>query len=213
MISTMTPPTVLPAGVIDTAGSSPEPEPTRRQSSPVTATGGADAVSRREVASELLRVGGSERLRIAVAADKVTAVAGRIVRDLQVAGFDVVYLPPPVPDDEAFTAPVDAWVRAAALVGRAVVDQRADVGVLLCFTGTGVSIAANKIPGVRAALCGDAVTAAGARRWHDANICVLSYRLVTAITAGEILQTFLATTADPDSARALDSLTALEQSR
>ncbi len=148
-----------------------------------------------------------------MAADKVTALAARIVRDLQLAGYDVDYLPPPTPDDEAFTVPVDAWVHAAALVGRAVVDRRADAGVLLCFTGTGVSIAANKIPGVRAALCADAVTAAGSRRWHDANICVLSYRLVTATVAAEILQAFLTTPADPDTTHALASLAALEEGR
>ncbi|WP_322769463.1 RpiB/LacA/LacB family sugar-phosphate isomerase [Frankia sp. Cr1] len=65
----------------------------------------------------------------------------------------------------------------------------------------------------RVAVAADKVTAAGARRWHDANICVLSYRLVTATTAAEILQAFLTTPADPETARALDTLAALEEGR
>ena len=52
-------------------------------------------------------------------------------------------------------------------------------GVVCCWTGTGVSIAANKVPGVRAALCTDAATASGARRWNDANVLALGLRLTS----------------------------------
>ena len=66
-----------------------------------------------------------------------------------------------------------------------------DEGVLFCFTGTGVSIAANKVAGVRAALCGDAATAAGARRWNHANVLVMSLRATSADTARKILDAWL----------------------
>ena len=66
-----------------------------------------------------------------------------------------------------------------------------DEGVLFCFTGTGVSIAANKVAGVRAALCGDAATAAGARRWNHANVLVMSLRATSTDTAREILDAWL----------------------
>ena len=72
-------------------------------------------------------------------------------------------------------------------VARAVVSGRADRGIVLGGSGQGEQIAANKVPGVRAALCGDAATAAGARRWNDANVLALSLRLVTEPLATEIV--------------------------
>jgi ribose 5-phosphate isomerase B len=68
----------------------------------------------------------------------------------------------------------------------------------MCFTGTGVSMAANKVPGVRAALCTDAETARGARRWNDANVLVMGLRLTTPATATEMIQAFLSTEPDDD---------------
>ena len=77
----------------------------------------------------------------------------------------------------------------------------ADRGVVCCWTGTGVSIAANKVAGVRAALCTDAETARGARRWNDANVLALGLRLTTPATAKEMLDAFLATEPDADEAQ------------
>jgi ribose 5-phosphate isomerase B len=75
----------------------------------------------------------------------------------------------------------------------------AERGVVCCFTGTGVSIAANKVAGVRAALCTDAETARGARRWNDANVLALGLRLTSDVVAGEIVSAFLEDTPpDPD---------------
>ncbi len=76
----------------------------------------------------------------------------------------------------------------------------ADRGIVCCWTGTGVSIAANKVPGVRAALCTDAETARGARRWNDANVLALGLRLTTPATAVEMLDAFLRTEVDADEA-------------
>jgi ribose 5-phosphate isomerase B len=81
-------------------------------------------------------------------------------------------------------------------VGEAVAEGRADLGVVCCWTGTGVSMAANKVPGVRAALCTDAETARGARRWNDANVVAFGLRLTSPDIAREILDAFLATPVD-----------------
>ena len=93
-----------------------------------------------------------------------------------------------------------AWCSEAA--ARDVAEGRAEQGVVCCWTGTGASIAANKVPGVRAALCGDAVTAAGAREWNDANVLALSLRVTSEAQLGEILDAWFATgpSADPGDA-------------
>jgi ribose 5-phosphate isomerase B len=84
-------------------------------------------------------------------------------------------------------------------VARDVASGAAEQGILFCWTGTGCTIAANKVPGIRAALCADAETAKGARRWNDANVLAMSLRLTTPIVAREILDAWLATTdVDPD---------------
>ena len=81
-------------------------------------------------------------------------------------------------------------------MAEAVASGRADRGVVCCYTGTGVAMAANKVRGVRAALCTDAATSAGARRWNDANVLAFGLRLTTVEVATEMIDTFLAT--DPD---------------
>lgn len=83
------------------------------------------------------------------------------------------------------------WPEAGRSVGEAVAAGRSDRGIVLCWTGTGVSIAANKVAGCRAALCSDAETARGARRWNDANVLALSMRTTTPAIAAEILTAFL----------------------
>jgi ribose 5-phosphate isomerase B len=88
------------------------------------------------------------------------------------------------------------WPDVGRAVGEAVAQGRADIGVVMCWTGTGVSIAANKVPGVRAALCTDAETARGARRWNDANVLAMGLRLTTAALAGELVGAFVATSVD-----------------
>ena len=84
------------------------------------------------------------------------------------------------------------WAWASEAAARAVADGRADQGIVCCWTGTGASIAANKVAGVRAALCADAETARGARRWNDANVLALSLRLTSAPLLTEILDGWFA---------------------
>jgi len=116
-----------------------------------------------------------------VAADDDTVVVATVVALFRERGHDVTQLR------------AAAWgkvaVEAARHVSRGLVDQ----AVMLCFTGTGVAMAANKVPGVRAALCVDAATAAGARKWNDANVLALSLRLLTDALASEIVEAWLGT--------------------
>ena len=104
--------------------------------------------------------------------------------------------------------PVEAaWPDVGHRVGRAVADGAADLGVVCCWTGTGVSIAANKVPGVRAALCTDAETARGARRWNDANVVALGLRLTSVAMAREIVGAFVEqATVDSDERANIDRL-------
>ena len=127
-------------------------------------------------------------MRIAFGTDEPTTLTDAIKQHLTDHGHNVV----------AAAAEGAPWPDVGRSVGEAVVGDDADVGVVCCWTGTGVSIAANKVPGVRAALCTDAETARGARRWNDANVLALSLRLVSAEVAAEMLNAFLDTEPDPD---------------
>jgi ribose 5-phosphate isomerase B len=104
-----------------------------------------------------------------------------------------VVVGPPAGEDQQ-------WAEVGHRVGAAVAAGSADTGVLFCWTGTGASIAANKVAGCRAALCTDAETAAGARRWNDANVLVMSLRLTSPQVATEMLDAWFATAPDPSEA-------------
>lgn len=127
-------------------------------------------------------------MRIAFGTDERTPVTDAVESWLAEHGHEVV-----VPADRG--AP---WPDVGTAVGRTVATGGADRGVVCCWTGTGVSIAANKVPGVRAALCTDAPTAAGARRWNDANVLAFGLRLTSGPLAEELLEAFLTTDVDPD---------------
>jgi len=145
-------------------------------------------------------------MRIAVAADERSALAQFLLEELSERGHATI-AHGALTDDER---PDWAWGSAAAAAD--VAAGRADQAIVCCWTGTGAAIAANKVAGVRAALCGDAVTAAGARRWNDANVLALSLRAVGEGVLGEILDAWFATEAsveDGDRAN-LEHLATLE---
>ena len=123
--------------------------------------------------------------RIAVGSDVRHPVADAVAMRLERAGHGVV-------DCGAVRGDDTPWPDVAEQVARLVAAGAVDTGVVCCWTGTGVSIAANKVPGVRAALCGDAETARGARRWNDANVLALSLRASSEAVAGEIVDAWLA---------------------
>lgn len=120
-------------------------------------------------------------MRIAVAADERAGVAELVASELTRRGHDVT-LHGALADGERTD-----WAWASEAAARQVADGAADQAVVCCWTGTGASIAANKVAGIRAALCGDAQTAAGARKWNDANVLALSLRTVSEATLAEIL--------------------------
>jgi ribose 5-phosphate isomerase B len=131
-------------------------------------------------------------MRVAVAADELTGVAEALPELLRDRGHETV-LHGAYADDER---PDWAWASEAA--ARDVAEGRADQAVVACWTGTGASIAANKVPGIRAALCGDAQTAEGARRWNDANVLALSLRATSQAELEEILEAWFSSGASAE---------------
>ena len=125
-------------------------------------------------------------MRISVAADEQTAIADSVIDELRSRGHD------PIAHGALSDSERDDWAWASEAAARDVAAGRADQAIVCCWTGTGASIAANKVPGARAALCGDAQTAAGARRWNDANVLALSLRATSEAQLGEILDAWFA---------------------
>ena len=103
------------------------------------------------------------------------------------------------------------WTDVARAVAERVSSAEVDEAVLCCWTGTGVAMAANKVPGVRAALCGDAETARGARAWNDANLLCLSLRATTEAVAAEILEAWFSASPDPSEAENVERLKELDR--
>ncbi|MGN9784003.1 RpiB/LacA/LacB family sugar-phosphate isomerase [Nonomuraea sp. ZG12] len=132
-------------------------------------------------------------MRISVAADSLDGVAEQVVTALRERGHEVV------PHGALSAEERDDWAWASESAARDVSEGRADQAVVCCWTGTGASIAANKVPGVRAALCVDAYTADGARKWNDANVLAISLRLTSAVMLEEILDAWLAGLPSTDS--------------
>jgi ribose 5-phosphate isomerase B len=131
-------------------------------------------------------------MRIAVAADEDTGIARTLLDSLRARGHDTV-------EHGALAAGENAeWAWCSEAAARDVAEGRAEQAVVCCWTGTGASIAANKVAGIRAALCGDAQTAAGARRWNDANVLALSLRTTSAAELEEILDAWFATAPSDD---------------
>src|SRR6478736_6337221 len=122
---------------------------------------------------------------ISLSADEVTGVAELLPAALRVRGHEVL-LHGALRDDER-----DDWAWASEAAARDVAEGRAQQAIVCCWTGTGASIAANKVAGIRAALCTDAATADGARRWNDANVLALSLRTTSGAELSEILDAWL----------------------
>jgi ribose 5-phosphate isomerase B len=120
-------------------------------------------------------------MKVSVSSDMDTPLARKVVEELEARGHEPI-LHGALADGER-----SDWAWASERAARDVVSGAADAGVVCCWTGTGASIAANKVDGIRAALCADAETARGARRWNDANVLALSLRSTSAALLAEIL--------------------------
>jgi ribose 5-phosphate isomerase B len=146
-------------------------------------------------------------MRIAVAADELTGVAEAVPDELRRRGHEPIlhgaYVEGERPD----------WAWASERAARDVAEGHADQAVVACWTGTGASIAANKVQGIRAALCADAATAEGARRWNDANVLALSLRLTSHAALEEILDAWFAgeSSADRDDLENVEHLAEIER--
>jgi RpiB/LacA/LacB family sugar-phosphate isomerase len=123
-------------------------------------------------------------MKIGVATDEERAVVEHVAARLRERGHEVTVMPKA------------AWGAMATEAARRVARGELDQAVVCCWTGTGASIAANKVRGIRAALCTDAATAAGARRWNDANVLALGLRLLSEPIATEIIDAWLDTAYD-----------------
>lgn len=119
-------------------------------------------------------------MRVLVGADDSSPTVDAVIESLRAHGFDVTVLEP------------SPWPRVAIEVAEAVAGESADLGVLFCWTGTGTSMMANKVPGVRAALCWEPWIAEGARKWNDANVLVMSLKRTSPQEAIGILDAWLA---------------------
>ncbi len=148
-------------------------------------------------------------MRIAVAADERSALAQFLLEELVARGHEPLIHGALAEDERS------DWAWGSAAAAEDVAAGRAEQAIVCCWTGTGASIAANKVSGIRAALCADAVTAAGARRWNDANVLALSLRAVGEGVLGEILDAWFATAAsgDADDIAIVGHLRELEQTR
>ncbi|MBE3011005.1 RpiB/LacA/LacB family sugar-phosphate isomerase [Microbispora sp. NEAU-D428] len=133
-------------------------------------------------------------MRISLASDSLDGIAPVLVAEVERRGHSVTLYGALAPGDRA------DWAWCCSAAARDVAEGRADQAVVCCWTGTGASIAANKVAGVRAALCADAATAAGARKWNDANVLALSLRLTSQQVLTEILDAWFseAPSTDPE---------------
>jgi ribose 5-phosphate isomerase B len=140
-------------------------------------------------------------MKIAVGSDMKTNLTEVVVTELERRGFDVHLY-------GALVAEPAQWSRVAIEVAEQVAQGNYDRAILFCWTGTGISLAANKVRGIRCALCGDAETARGARMWNDANILAMSLRLVSEQVAMEILDAWFeaSPSQDEDDVACLDFL-------
>ena len=127
-------------------------------------------------------------MRIAIGGDERNAVTDHVLEALRKRGHELVTVVGPVGGRD------EQWADVGREIGEAVAAGEADQGIVFCWTGTGVSMAANKVHGARAALCTDAEQAKGARRWNDANVLAMSLRLTSAPLADEILEAWFSTT-------------------
>ena len=145
-------------------------------------------------------------MKIVISADTLLGIAAGIPGWVSAMGHEVILR-------GALDPAADAeWAPCSAAAASDVADGRADQGIICCTTGTGASIAANKVAGVRAALCADAFTAAGARKWNDANVLCVSLRLTSESVMKEMLEAWFAARIDPSQATNIAYVKGMEKS-
>lgn len=130
-------------------------------------------------------------MKVAIGSDERTQLTDRVVEEVKQRGHEVTLFGP-------LTGKEEYWPEVARQSAEAVASGQVDEAILFCWTGTGISLAANKVPGVRAALCADAETAKGARLWNRANALCMSLRATSEVIAKEILEAWFSTEYQPN---------------
>ena len=125
-------------------------------------------------------------MKLVIGSDERTHLTDAVIDEVEKRGHEVLLFGPLAGKEEY-------WPEVAQKASETVASGEADEGILFCWTGTGISLAANKVPGIRAALCRDAETARGARLWNKANVLCMSLRATSEVVAGEILETWFST--------------------
>lgn len=143
-------------------------------------------------------------MKIAVGSDEKTDLTDYVIEELRAKGMELELCGPLNEEDIQ-------WTDVAHRVAEKVKDGSSDQGILFCWTGTGVSIAANKVPGIRAALCGNAKTAEGARKWNDANILAMSLQSTSKTVAKEILDSWFSASPEEEEKVNIDKVKQIEQ--
>lgn len=146
-------------------------------------------------------------MKLVVGSDEKTHLTDAVLADLGARGHELILVGPLAGEQVQ-------WPAVARQVAEAVAQGEAEEGILFCWTGTGVSLAANKVRGIRAALCDDAETSRGARLWNDANVLCLSLRRTSEVMAAEILESWFGTSyrSNPEDDACLAAVRDLEAS-
>ena len=141
----------------------------------------------------------------AVCSDEIHPVNDFVIEELKLRGHEVICFGALVSRKD------EDWAKTARKAAEAIIRGECEEGIFFCWTGTGISMAANKVPGIRAALCTDAETAKGARIWNHANVLALSNRLTTPDLAKEILSAWLDTPADERGSKSVASVNEIDR--
>ena len=132
-------------------------------------------------------------MKLVVASDEKTHLTNAIVSYLKRKGYKLILLGDLIDKNKRWK-----WVDIGVEAAKKAIKGKADYGIIFCWSGTGITMAANKVKGARAALCWDAETARLARKWDDANILCMSLRATSEIVAKEIIEAFLSTEFDEE---------------
>jgi ribose 5-phosphate isomerase B len=144
-------------------------------------------------------------LRVAICSDEIYPIHDLIIDQVKSRGYEVSLF-------GALAIGLEScWVATAEQAAQAIVSGDCCQGIFFCWSGTGICMAANKVPGIRAALCGDAETARAARIWNHANVLALSNRLLSQDVAKEILTAWFETPLDAKGEQDATALKALDE--
>ena len=144
-------------------------------------------------------------MKVAICSDELYSINQFVVKEVKKYGHDVVLF------GALKSHKTESWAKTAQRAAESILKGECEEGIFFCWTGTGISMAANKLPGIRAALCVDAETAKGARIWNHANVLALSNRLLSADVAKEILKAWFETPCGTKGTKGVQDLNELDK--